>query len=217
MGSIPGWRTKITHAVKQLSLCTTTKESLLIYIFLHIYMIFCIYIWSVPASESFPMSQLFAWGGQSTRVSALVSFLPKNTQDWSPLEWTGWISLQSKECSRVFSNATVQKYQFLFKHSTYFMVQFLHPYMTIGKTIVLTRWTFVGKVMSLLFNMQSRLVFLPRSKHLLISWLLIWSLSNTDICPSFPLCKLILPLTGQAMLGSLPKLVIFLSYTTHKS
>ena len=101
--------------------------------------------------------------------------------------------------------------------SAFFIVQFLHPYMTIGKTIVLTRWTFVGKVMSLLFNMQSRLVFLPRSKHLLISWLLIWSLSNTDICPSFPLCKLILPLTGQAMLGSLPKLVIFLSYTTHKS
>ena len=67
---------------------------------------------SLPASESFPMSQLFAWGGQSTGVSALVSFLPKNTQDWSPLEWTGWISLQSKGLSRVFSNTTVQKHQF---------------------------------------------------------------------------------------------------------
>ena len=54
---------------------------------------------SLPASESFPMSQLFAWGGQSTRVSALASFLPKNSQDWSPLEWTGWISLQSKGLS----------------------------------------------------------------------------------------------------------------------
>ena len=64
---------------------------------------------SLPASGSFPMSQLFAWGGQSTGVSALASFLPKNTQDWSPLEWTGWISLQSKELSRVFSNTTVQK------------------------------------------------------------------------------------------------------------
>ena len=64
---------------------------------------------SLPASESFPMSQLFAWGGQSIGVSALVSFLPKNTQDWSPLEWTGWISLQSKGPSRVFSNTTVQK------------------------------------------------------------------------------------------------------------
>ena len=67
---------------------------------------------SLPASESFPMSQLFAWGGQSTGVSALASFLPKNTQDWSPLEWTGWISLQSKGLSRVFSNITVQKHQF---------------------------------------------------------------------------------------------------------
>ena len=59
---------------------------------------------SLPASESFPMSQLFTWGGQSTGVSALASFLPKNTRDWSPLEWTGWISLQSKGLSRVFSN-----------------------------------------------------------------------------------------------------------------
>ena len=66
---------------------------------------------SLPASESFPMSQLFAWGGQSTGVSALASFLPKNTQDWSSLEWTGWISLQSKGLSRVFSNTTVQKHQ----------------------------------------------------------------------------------------------------------
>ena len=67
---------------------------------------------SLPASESFPMSQLFARGGQSIGVSALASFLPKNTQDWSPLEWTGWIFLQSKGLSRVFSNTTVQKHQF---------------------------------------------------------------------------------------------------------
>ena len=66
---------------------------------------------SLPASESFPMSQLFAWGGQSIGVSAVPSVLPKNTQDWSPLEWTGWIS-QSKGLSRVFSNTTVQKHQF---------------------------------------------------------------------------------------------------------
>ena len=63
--------------------------------------------------QSFPMSQLFTWGGQSTGVSALASFLPKNTQDWSPSKWTGWISLQSKGLSRVFSNTTVQKHQFL--------------------------------------------------------------------------------------------------------
>ena len=62
---------------------------------------------SLPASESFPMSQLFIWGGQSTGVSALASFLPKNTRDWSPLEWTGWIYLLSKGLSRVFSNTTV--------------------------------------------------------------------------------------------------------------
>ena len=67
---------------------------------------------SLPASESFPLSQLFSWGGQSTGVSASASFPPKNTQDWSPLEWTGWISLQSKGLSRVFSNTTVQKHQF---------------------------------------------------------------------------------------------------------
>ena len=67
---------------------------------------------SFPASESFPMSQLFAWGGQSIGVSALESVLPMNTQDWSPLGWTGWISLQSKGLSRVFSNTTVQKHQF---------------------------------------------------------------------------------------------------------
>ena len=67
---------------------------------------------SLPASGSFPMSQLFAWGGQSTGVSALASFRPMNTQDWSPLEWTGRISLQSKGLSRVFSNTIVQKHQF---------------------------------------------------------------------------------------------------------
>ena len=67
---------------------------------------------SLPASESFPMSQLFAWGVQSIGVWALISVLPKNIWDWSPLEWTGWISLQSKELSRVFSNTTLQKHQF---------------------------------------------------------------------------------------------------------
>ena len=67
---------------------------------------------SLPASESFPMSQLFTWGGQSIGVSALASVLPVNTQDWSPLGWTGWISLQSQGRSRVFSNTTIQKHQF---------------------------------------------------------------------------------------------------------
>ena len=67
---------------------------------------------SLPGSESFPISQLFAWGGQSTGVSALASFLPKKSQGSSPSEWTGWISLQSKGLSRVFSNTTLQKHQF---------------------------------------------------------------------------------------------------------
>ena len=67
---------------------------------------------SLPTSESFPMGQLFTWGGQSTGASALASFLPKKSQGWSPLEWTSWISLQSKGLSRVFSNTTVQKHQF---------------------------------------------------------------------------------------------------------
>ena len=67
---------------------------------------------SIPPSESFPMSQLFAWGGQSTGASTLASFFPKKSQGWSPSEWTGWISLQSKGLSRVFSNTTGQKHQF---------------------------------------------------------------------------------------------------------
>ena len=68
---------------------------------------------ALPVSGSFPMSQLFTWGGQSIGVSALASVLSMNTQDWSPLGWTRWISLQSKGLSRVFSNTTVQKHQFL--------------------------------------------------------------------------------------------------------
>ena len=67
---------------------------------------------SLPASESFPMSQLFTWGGQTTGASALASFLPKKSQGWSPSEWTVWICLQSKGLSRVFSNTTIQKHQF---------------------------------------------------------------------------------------------------------
>ena len=91
-----------------------------------------------------------------------------NTQDWPPSEWTGWISLQPKSLFQHHSSKAS-----VLPHSAFFIVQLSHPYMTTGKTIALTRQTFVGKVMSLLFNMLSRLVitFLPRSKHLLISWL----------------------------------------------
>ena len=126
---------------------------------------------SLPASKSFPMSQLFAWGGQSTGVSALASFLPRKSDGWSPSEWIDWISLQSKGLSRVFSNTTVQKHQFFGTQPS--SQSNSHPYMTTGKTIALTRRTLVGKVTSLLLNMLSKLVttFLPRSKCLLISWL----------------------------------------------
>ena len=119
---------------------------------------------SFPASGSFQMSQLFASGGQSIGVSTSTAVLPMNTQDWS-LGWTGWISLQSKGLSRVFPNTTVHKHQFFSTQLS--LVQFSHLYMTTGKTIALTRWTIVGKVTSLLFNILSRLVitFLPRSKH----------------------------------------------------
>ena len=67
---------------------------------------------TLPASKSFPTSQFFAWGGQSTGASPLASFLPKKPQGWSPSEWIGWMSLQSKGLSRVFSNTTAQKHQF---------------------------------------------------------------------------------------------------------
>ena len=131
---------------------------------------------SHPLSSSYPpalnlsqhpglfQSQLFASVAKSIGVSGSTSVLPMNTQDWSPLEWTDWISLQSKGLSRVFSNTTASKASIL-QHSAFFTVQFSHPYMTTGKTIALTRCNFVDKVMSLFFNALSRLVitFLPRS------------------------------------------------------
>ena len=117
---------------------------------------------SFPASGSFQMSQFFTSRGQSIGVSASTSVLPMNIQGWFPLGWTGWITLQSKGLSRVSSNTTVQKHRFF---STQLSL-WSSSHMTTGKTIALIRWTYVGKVMSLLFNMLSRLfiTFLPRSK-----------------------------------------------------
>ena len=115
------------------------------------------------------MGQLFASGSQSIEVSASTSVLPMNTQDWSPLGWTGCISLQSKELKGLpqhhSSKASIPQ------HSAFFIVQLSHPYRTTGKTIALAKWSFVDKVMSLLFNMLSRFVisFPPRSRCLLIS------------------------------------------------
>ena len=118
----------------------------------------------------FQMSQLFSSGGRSIGVSASTSVLSVNIQDWFPLGWTGWISLQSRGLSRVFSNTRVQNHQFFGAQLSLESNSHIHTWL-LEKTIALTRWMFVGKVMSLLFNMVSMLgiAFLPRSKHLLIS------------------------------------------------
>ena len=126
---------------------------------------------SFPASGSFPMSEFFASGGQGIGVSAWASVLPMNIQDWFPLGLmvgSPWSPRNSQE-----SSPTAQFNASIIQCSAFFMVQISHLYMTTGKTIALTRWTFVGKVMSLLFTMLSILIiaFLPRSKYLLISWL----------------------------------------------
>ena len=117
------------------------------------------------SSPSPPAFNLFQHQGLSNKsvlhirwpnigVSASASVFPMNIQDWFPLGWTGWISLRFKELSRVFSTPQVKAS--ILQHSAFFMVQLSHPYMTTGKTIALTRQTFVGKVMSLLFNMLFR-------------------------------------------------------------
>ena len=126
------------------------------------------------------MSQLFSLSAQSIGTSASISVLPVNIQGWFPLGFTGLISLLSKAFSRVFSNHS-SKASFV-QCSAFFMVQLSHPYMTTGKTIALTIWTFVGKVMSLLFNMLSRMViaFLLRSKCLLNNFMV-----TVTICSDF--------------------------------
>ena len=136
---------------------------------------------SFPASGTFQMSQLFTSGGQSIGVSASTSVLPVNTQDFR-MDWLDLLVVQGTLKSLLqhhSSNASI------LQRSAFFTVQLSHPYTTTGKTIALTRRNFVGKVISLLFNMLSRLVvtFLPRSKCLLISWLqslsaVIWSPKN---------------------------------------
>ena len=120
---------------------------------------------SFPASGSFPRSQFFAGDGQSFGASALALVLPMNIQDLFLLGWTGLIFLQSKGLSRVFSNTTVQKHQFFSAQLSLQSNSYIHTWL---KSIALTRWTFVSKVTSLLFNMLPRLVItcLPRSKCL---------------------------------------------------
>ena len=126
---------------------------------------------SFPASRSFPLSQFFASGGQSIGVSASASVLPMNIQDWFPLGWAGGSPCSPRESQE--SSPTPQFKVSILWCSAFFKTQFSYPYMTIGKTMVLTRQTFYSKVISMLFNMLSRFViaFLSRTKHLLISWL----------------------------------------------
>ena len=95
---------------------------------------------SLPASQSFPMSQLFAWGGQSTGVSALASLLPEKSQGLSPSEWTGWISLQSKGLSRVFSNTTVQKHQFFGAQPSSQTKSHIHTWLFWGQSLKVKKW-----------------------------------------------------------------------------
>ena len=125
---------------------------------------------SFPASGSLPVSQLFAWGSQSIRASASV--LPMNIQCWFPLGWLGFDLLAVQGTLKSLLQHDSSKASILLR-SAFFIVQLSQPHMTTGKTIVLTIWTFVSKVMSLLFNILSRFViaFLPRSNHFLTSWL----------------------------------------------
>ena len=126
---------------------------------------------SLPASESFPMRHLFAWGGQSIGVSASASVLNEYPGLISfRMDWLDLLAVQGTLQSLLQHHSSKAS---IFRRSAFYIVQLSHPYMTTDKTIVLTRWTFVGNVMSLLFNIPSRLVitFLPRSKHLLILWL----------------------------------------------
>ena len=120
------------------------------------------------------MSQLFASGGQSIGVSASASVLPTDSTEIQlisfRMDWLDFLAVQGILRSLLQHHSSKES---ILRRSAFFIVQLSHPYMTTGKTIALARWTFVDKVMSLLFNMLSRLVitFLPRSKRLLISWL----------------------------------------------
>ena len=124
---------------------------------------------SFLVSGSFPISQLFASGGQSIGASASASVLPMNIQDWFPIELTGLISLQSKGLSRVFSRSTVWKYQFFGAQPSLWSNSHIRTWLLEKpiKAIVLTTWTFASKVMSLLFNMLSRFVI---AWHIVFSW-----------------------------------------------
>ena len=137
---------------------------------------------SFLGSRSFPMSWLLAPGGQSIGASASASVLPMNIQGWLPLRLTDLISLKSRGLLRVHSSTTVEKHQFFGAQSSLWSNFHIHTWL-LEKIIALSRQIFVGKIMSQLFNMLSRLViaFLPKSKHILISWLQSPSVVSLDI------------------------------------
>ena len=116
--------------------------------------------------QGFPVSRFFASGGQNIGVSASASVLPMNIHNWFTLGWTGWVLAVQGTLKSLLQHHSSKASSL--QHSTFFIVQLSHPYMTTGKTTTLTRWTFVSKVIPLLFIMLSRFViaFLPRSKHL---------------------------------------------------
>ena len=153
---------------------------------------------TLSASGSFPMSQLFTSGGQSIGASASTSVLPMNIQDCFPLGWTGWISLHTRDFQESLQHHSSKAS--ILCHSAFFMVQLSYPYMTTGKTTTLTRLTFVSKVMSLLFNILSRLVitFLPRKDaYKLIVWISYapsgdvqcsFGVLDSEVIPDLPIC-----------------------------
>ena len=156
---------------------------------------------SFPASGSFKMSQLFTSSDQSIGVSASTSVLPMNIQDWLDL-----LAVQGILKSLLQHHSSKAS---ILRHSVFFMVQLSHPYRTTGKTIALTTGNFVGKVTSLLFNILSRVVitFLPRSKHLLISWLqspsaVIVEPPQNKVCHYFHCFSIYLPWRDGTMLDT---------------
>ena len=161
---------------------------------------------SFPASGSFPMSWLFALGSQSIGASASASVLLMNIQGWFPLELIGLLSVQGTVKNLLQHHSLKAS---VLWYSAFFMVQLSHLYITIRKTIALTRWAFVGKVMSLLYNMLFRFViaFLPKSKHLLISQLqspsaVIWGPKKIKSV-TVSIFPIYLPWSGEHELGTL--------------
>ena len=136
---------------------------------------------SFLTARSVPMSWLFSSGGQSFGASASTSVLPMNIQGWFRIDWFDLPTVQGTLKSLLQHHNSKAS---ILHSSAFFMVQLSHPYMTTGKTIALTRWTFVGKVMSLLFNTLSRFViaFLPRSIYFWLCWVFFKKLIKFWLC-----------------------------------